>query len=553
MESAGTTAPQCCELYFNYFTVLLTGSSSQFTAWVHRVLVSICLGRGNLFCSSSLPQVKGSELGIQCKLHETGSGSDRDLNRPGGSIGPQMLILREKTLYLLWGAADKGGRIQERIQLMLGEAEFRLPGQAGEQIAGETFPHDGDRLHGAATDQLMQLLAVAAAFDALHQKVFRGNEGEILPDTALDDLLIHAETGTDVVCQMQNRIRAEEGLRHGETAVGRVIQGALQPLGGGGERCVHRFCHQVTGEGADPLAAHGVALVGHGGRTDLAVLKGLFQLAVMLQEADVLGHAVTALGNGTQGIQDTGIGLAGVGLATDREAGGKTEFFGQHFVHPVDLPAVAVEQIQKTRLGPGGAAAAEETEASHHEVQFLEIRDKVLHPERGPFPDGDQLGRLIMGVPEGGERLVPIGKFRQNREQGTKLTAQHPQAFAIENQVPVVGHIAAGGAEMDDPRRRRRGFSVGIDVRHHVVADFLFPAGDAVKVNIAQMGLQVAELFLRDREAELMLRLCQSKPQPAPGLGTPLRGEELLHADGSIASDQGRLITVIHGLFLVFI
>ena len=29
MESAGTTAPQCCELYFNYFTVLLTGSSSK--------------------------------------------------------------------------------------------------------------------------------------------------------------------------------------------------------------------------------------------------------------------------------------------------------------------------------------------------------------------------------------------------------------------------------------------------------------------------------------------------------------------------------------------
>ena len=29
MESAGTTAPQCCELFFNYFTVLLTGSSSK--------------------------------------------------------------------------------------------------------------------------------------------------------------------------------------------------------------------------------------------------------------------------------------------------------------------------------------------------------------------------------------------------------------------------------------------------------------------------------------------------------------------------------------------
>ena len=29
MKSAGTTAPQCCELYFNYFTVLLTGCSSN--------------------------------------------------------------------------------------------------------------------------------------------------------------------------------------------------------------------------------------------------------------------------------------------------------------------------------------------------------------------------------------------------------------------------------------------------------------------------------------------------------------------------------------------
>ena len=30
MKFAGTTAPQCCELSFNYFTVLLTGSSSRF-------------------------------------------------------------------------------------------------------------------------------------------------------------------------------------------------------------------------------------------------------------------------------------------------------------------------------------------------------------------------------------------------------------------------------------------------------------------------------------------------------------------------------------------
>ena len=82
---------------------------------------------------------------------------------------------------------------------------------------------------------------------------------------------------------------------------------------------------------------------------------------------------------------------------------------------------------------------------------------------------------------------------------------------------------------------------------------FFGESGVIGTVNIAQMGLQVAELFFCDREAELMLRLCQSKPKPAPGFRAPLGGKELLHADGGIARDQGRLITVIHGLFLVSI
>ena len=188
-------------------------------------------------------------------------------------------------------------------------------------------------------------------------------------------------------------------------------------MGGGGERRIHGFCHQVTAERADPFTAHGVALVGHGGRTDLAVLEGFFKLPVVLQEADVLCHAVTTLGNGTQGVQDAGIGLAGIGLATDRETGLKPEFRSQQLIHTVDLLPVAVKEIQKARFGSGGTAAAEETETVQNKVQLLQIGNQVLHPERGPFPDGDQLCGLVVGISQRWQRLIPICKVRQNSQQ----------------------------------------------------------------------------------------------------------------------------------------
>ena len=92
---------------------------------------------------------------------------------------------------------------------------------------------------------------------------------------------------------------------------------------------------------------------------------------------------------------------------------------------------------------------------------------------------------------------------------------------------------------MNDARGRRSGFSIGIDVRHHVVTDFLFAAGDTVKVNIGQVCFQVPDLLFGDRQTEFVLRLRQCQPQPAPGLGTPLRRKELLHGDGGVAGNQG--------------
>ena len=72
-------------------------------------------------------------------------------------------------------------------------------------------------------------------------------------------------------------------------------------------------------------------------------------------------------------------------------------------------------------------------------------------------------------------RLV---RFRKTGKVGDDLQQLSPEVFQavpVENDVGVIGDIAAGGAQMDDTGGGGRGLAVGIHVGHHVVADFLFP------------------------------------------------------------------------------
>ena len=57
---------------------------------------------------------------------------------------------------------------------------------------------------------------------------------------------------------------------------------------------IHSVAHHITGQGSDTLAAHRVALIGHSGRTDLVLFKGLLHFLQMLQQTNVVGHLVSA-------------------------------------------------------------------------------------------------------------------------------------------------------------------------------------------------------------------------------------------------------------------
>ena len=95
-----------------------------------------------------------------------------------------------------------------------------------------------------------------------------------------------------------------------------------------------------------------------------------------------------------------------------------------------------------------------------------------------------------MGVGHAGHILVLFGEAGQLGQHAHQLFAHQLQALAHDDDVGIVAHIAAGGAQMDDAGGLGALLAVGVDVAHHVVADLLFPLGGDLIVDVVHMGFQ---------------------------------------------------------------
>jgi hypothetical protein len=113
------------------------------------------------------------------------------------------------------------------------------------------------------TNLLVGLLAIAAGLDDGHDDVLCGHEGELLVDPTLDDLRVDNETLHDVLKRAEDNVGREEGLRNRDTTVRRVIERPLKPLNRVGHKRVLLEDHEVAGERADALRAHGVLWAPH--------------------------------------------------------------------------------------------------------------------------------------------------------------------------------------------------------------------------------------------------------------------------------------------------
>ena len=65
---------------------------------------------------------------------------------------------------------------------------------------------------------------------------------------------------------------------------------------------------------------------------------------------------------------------------------------------------------------------------------------------------------------------------------------------------------------MDDPRRGGGRQTVGVDMGHHVMADFLFPLLRGSVVDVGDVGFQFRHLLCGDGQAQLVLRPGQLHP-----------------------------------------
>ena len=174
---------------------------------------------------------------------------------------------------------------------------------------------------------------------------------------------------------------------------------------------------------------------------------------------------------------------------------------------------VAVEQFQETGLRAGGALAAQRLEAGDAVLDLGQVHREVVRPEAGPLAHGRRLGRLEMGEPQAGQIAVFGGEAGQRIDHGRHPAADHFQPFAQQQQIGVVGHVAACGAQVDDRHGRGAGVAVGVDVGHHVVAEFPLVAGRGLKVDVVHVGPKLVDLLGGDRPGPV-------RPRPRPGRPT---------------------------------
>ena len=146
------------------------------------------------------------------------------------------------------------------------------------------------------------------------------------------------------------------------------------------------------------------------------------------------------------------------------------------------------------------------------------------------------------------------GEFPQAGQHGHQPIADQRETFAHQQQVGVVGHVTAGGAEMDDRTSVWAAIAERMHVGHDIVPQFAFVALGGRKVDVIDRGPHLRNLRLTDIEPQFRFGLGQRYPQSAPSTELALIAPEFRHGGGGIAGDQRVFVAVVslaHRCFVV--
>jgi hypothetical protein len=206
---------------------------------------------------------------------------------------------------------------------------------------------------------------------------------------------------------------------------------------------------------------------------------------------------------------------------------------------------VALEQRQERGLRAGRALDAPEREAPLELVQVRQVQGEVLDPERGALAERGRLGRLQVRQPEDRPRLPLEREGAESAQHVDELHAHEREPVAQDHEVGVVGDVAGGRAEVQDPARRPAALAPGVHVGHHVVAQLALEALGQLEVHVLEVRAQLGELGVRDRQAELLLALGQREPDAVPGDELLLLAEVRAHCLAGVARPERALVVVV--------
>src|SRR5690606_36606465 len=110
--------------------------------------------------------------------------------------------------------------------------------------------------------------------------------------------------------------------------------------------------------------------------------------------AQVAAPLVERLAEAAQGVEDEAVELARVRLPGDGDERREAHLLGDAAVELLDLVVVAAEQRQEARLRAGRPLRAAERQPVAAALQFFEVEDEVVQPQRRALADGRELRRL---------------------------------------------------------------------------------------------------------------------------------------------------------------
>ena len=202
---------------------------------------------------------------------------------------------------------------------------------------------------------------------------------------------------------------------------------------------------------------------------------------------------------------------------------------------------------KKAGLRAGRALHAAGLELRQAMFDLGQVEHQVVGPQAGPLADRRRLGRLQVREAQAGQVAMLARRTCASASiTPTSRARDQLQRLAHQDQIGVVGDVAARRAQVDDRpgrrgrRRRRRGR--GPSRRAAACAR---SGRRRAKSMSSTCGRSSAICCVRDRQAQLGLGLGQRDPQPPPGAELPLRAPQRGHLGRGVAADQRIVVVVV--------